>query len=140
MRFILLIGSCLILFGAQQSAPKFESCGLGSHRECNCVRRVQAIRQARIEICRNGALARGEDPDKADCFKDLASHCSLAESRQSEDGEDLVWNSERREFDGSSKMGPLCTMACKAHDCGCDDGPQCHMGHSAADHLPPKRK
>jgi hypothetical protein len=136
---------CLVIFGgalllAQQSASKIEFCGLGSKHECNCVRRVQAIRQARIESCRNGALERGEDPDKAECFKDLASHCSLAESRQSEDGEDLAWNQEKGEFEGSSKMGTLCTMACKKHDCSCDDGPQCHFGHSAEDHQAPKRK
>jgi hypothetical protein len=137
---ILLASLAAALLLAQQSAPKFEFCGLGSKHDCSCVRRVQAIRQTRFESCQTAALERGEDPDKADCFKDVASHCSLAESRQSEDGEDLAWNQEKGEFEGNSKMGALCTMACKSHDCKCDDGPECHFGHQASDHEVPKRK
>ena len=53
---LFLLGIVALLLSAQ-TAPKFESCGLGSHHECNCVRRVQAIHQKTYEDCAKQAGA-----------------------------------------------------------------------------------
>ncbi len=119
---------CLVIFGgalllAQQSAPKFDFCGLGSHRECNCVRHTQQVRAQFISKC---DLTAKTDKERDECLKNMPAHCALAEQYIKDD-------------DGNA-MPEQCTLACKRSDCKCDDGPTCHMAHVAADHFPPKGK
>jgi hypothetical protein len=131
---------CAALLFAQQSAPKFEFCGLGSKHDCSCIRRVQAIHQRVYEDCRRSV---GDDRGKQfdACIQaGLQPHCSLAETVSAYDDGAVSWDAEAHQFNGESKMGPMCTMACKSHDCRCDDGPSCHFGHNASDHEQPKQK
>lgn len=129
IRAILLFSTVAFLFA--QTKTRFEYCGLGSHHECHCIDRVQKIHQLIYEKCEH-ATSNNADFDK--CIKALQkTHCSIAESLTEYDGE-MHWDSEKDEYVGESKMGPMCTMACKPHDCKCDDGPTCHFGHDASDH------
>ncbi len=61
-----------------------------------------------------------------ECVAKIPGHCSLVERY---DAADDTGDSER-----DAAMSERCTMACKKHDCKCDDGPACHIAHSASDH------
>jgi hypothetical protein len=64
----------------------------------------------------------------------MRDHCALAETIHSLDGEGMHWDDATQEYTGKSQMGVLCSMACKKHDCKCNDGPTCHFGHGASEH------
>ena len=128
MRLVLLAFCCLAL-AAQQAREKIEFCGLGSHHECNCVRRTQAVRQNFIENCERSSLRPdGTKDDKAfnECMQHMPAHCDIADQH--------VYGGESGDGQGSA-MSAQCTMACKKHDCKCDDGPTCHFGHQASEHA-----
>ena len=116
-----------------------EACGIGGGpkpHECTCIRRTQAIQEQRYDACvRSTMKPDGSQDDKAlaACNQTIPTHCDIAESLQDEDGE-TEWAGEDKGWVGDKKMGEFCTMACKIHDCTCDDGPTCHFSHTAADH------
>ncbi len=130
MRFALLAICCFALF-AQQSAEKIEYCGLGSHHECNCVRRTQAVHEKFIDNCERTSLrADGSKDTEAfnKCMQNMPAHCDIADHYS-------VWNQEEGHWETDPVMSEHCTLACKKHDCTCDDGPTCHFGHQASDHA-----
>jgi hypothetical protein len=137
VRFLAVIfGAALLL--AQQSVPKFEFCGLGSKHECSCARRVHAIHDKVYQDCiRLAGDDRGKQFDE--CIQaGMQPHCALAETVSNYDEGALTWDQETHEFQGESKMGPMCTMACKSHDCKCSANEEtCHFGHQLSDHYPP---
>jgi hypothetical protein len=128
---------------AQQTKPKIEFCGLGkgSH-ECSCIRRVQKIHEKAYDECERSTMRADGSKDQKEweaCIGQIPTHCDIAESVTGHDelnpGFEGYWDPEKAELNSDAfKMGPLCTMACKMHDCKCDDGPTCHFGHTAADH------
>jgi hypothetical protein len=129
MRFTLLAFCCLAL-AAQQAKEKIEYCGLGSHHECDCLRRTQAVRQKFIENCERSSMrSDGSKDDKVfdKCMTRMPAHCDIADHVS-------IWNSDRGEWESDPVMSEHCTMACKKHDCTCDDGPTCHFGHQASEH------
>lgn len=129
MRLILLALCCFAL-AAQQSKEKIDYCGLGSSHDCNCVRRTQAVHQKFIENCvRTSLRADGSQDDKAfdQCMARMPAHCDIADHYS-------IWNSEKGEWESDPVMSEHCTLACKKHDCKCDDGPTCHFGHQPSEH------
>jgi hypothetical protein len=127
-RLCLALIAGALLFG-QQSQVKFDFCGLGSHHECNCVRHTQQVRAVFIQDC---DLHAKSDKERDACMKNMPAHCDVAEH---------YWRGDSNDNDGedSGPMPDQCTSACKKKDCKCDDGPVCHLAHTAADHQPPKR-
>lgn len=128
MRVILLAFCCLAL-AAQQAREKIDYCGLGSHHECNCVRRTQAVHQKFIDDCERGSLRPdGSKDDKAfnRCMQNMPAHCDIADQHTISNGESGGQT--------DPAMSEQCTLACKKHDCKCDDGPTCHFGHQASEH------
>jgi hypothetical protein len=122
MRIILLIFCCLAL-AAQQAKEKIEYCGTGSSHECHCVRRTQAMQDEYLKACRVNSTS---EKEMNECMAKIPGHCSLVERYDAVDDEDGS--------QADSAMSERCTMACKKHDCKCDDGPACHIAHSASDH------
>jgi hypothetical protein len=127
MRLILLALCCLALV-AQQAREKIEFCGSGSSHECHCVRRTKAMQDEQLKACRLNAK---NDKDMAECMAQIPGHCSLVATYDAAD--------DQGGSEAASAMSERCTMACKKHDCKCDDGPACHIAHSASDHEEPKR-
>ena len=81
MRIILLAFCCLAL-AAQQAREKIDYCGLGSHHECNCVRRTQAVHEKFIDNCERSSLRPdGSKDDKAfnQCMQGMPAHCDTAD-------------------------------------------------------------
>jgi hypothetical protein len=129
MRIILLAFCCLAL-AAQQAREKIEFCGTGSSHECHCVRRTQAMQEEYLKACRMNASS---EKEMDDCMSKLPGHCSLVVRYDVED--------DQGDSEAAAAMSERCTMACKKHDCKCDDGPACHIAHSASDHEEaPKHK
>jgi len=71
------------------------------------------------------------DKEMNDCMANIPGHCSL------------VMRYDAADDDGSAEAGSAmserCTMACKKHDCKCDDGPSCHIAHDASEHEEPRK-
>jgi hypothetical protein len=125
MRVILLAFCCLAL-AAQQAREKIDYCGLGSHHECNCVRRTQAVHEKFIDNCERSSLRPdGSKDDKAfnQCMQSMPAHCDIADQ-----------HAISGEGENDPAMSEHCALACKKHDCKCDDGPTCHFGHQASEH------
>lgn len=128
-----LLASALL---AQSPKQKIESCGLGAKPACHCITRTSAIQLKAAEVC-NGPHWRDYYKTQVECFRAKLSgmdHCSIAESWTEYDANprgSIVAGDEP----AGSDMGPMCSMACKKHDCKCDtDGATCHFGHSASEH------
>jgi hypothetical protein len=128
MRFFLLVFCCLAL-AAQQAREKIEFCGTGSSHECHCIRRTRAMQDEYMKDCRTNSTS---DKEMNDCMARMPGHCALVESYDAadDDGDSAA----------DSAMSERCTMACKKHDCKCDDGPACHIGHSASEHEESHRR
>lgn len=128
MKRVLLIFAFAVLVFAQQSKPKIEFCGLGSSHDCHCIRKSQAVRQARFESCDH------EHPEGGQAFNDCVAaaptHCDIVDNYLYDSRDE---NGEPAKDDGSA-MGEHCSMICKMHDCKCDDGPTCHFGHDISAH------
>jgi hypothetical protein len=132
-----LLGLLAFALLAQSPKQKIESCGLGAKPACHCITRTSAIQLKAAEVC-NGPHWRDDYKTQVECFRAKLSgldHCSIAETWR----EDYDQESGTEERDGhtvtASNMGPMCSMACKKHDCKCDaDGATCHFGHTIADH------
>lgn len=127
MRFILL-GLCCLALTAQQAKEKIEFCGNGSSHECHCVRRTHTMQDQRLAACRMNSTS---DKELNDCLAQIPGHCALVISYDAAD--------DRSDPETSSAMSERCTMACKKHDCKCDDGPACHIAHDASEHEPPQK-
>ncbi len=125
MRYILLVLCCLAL-AAQQAKEKIEFCGTGSSHECHCVRRTHAMQDEYLKSCRLNSTT---DKEMDDCMSRMPGHCDLVASYDAADDEGDTEN--------AAAMSERCTMACKKHDCKCDDGPACHIAHSESDHEQP---
>jgi len=129
-RFVLAFTCCVIL-GQQEDKTKkdkIEFCGLNSSHECYCVRRTQAVQNAYSEMCR---LNSKSDKELRECLSHTPEHCNIVDQ------------SAPADHDGDNQesgMSDRCTMMCKKHDCRCDDGPQCHIGHSLSDHESSAKK
>ena len=122
-----LLAFCCIALAAQQARKKIDFCGLGSHHECNCVRRTQAVHEQFIDNCeRNSLRPDGSKDEQAfnKCMQQMPAHCDIADRYSV--GTD---NSE-----SNPVMSEHCTLACKKQDCKCDDGPTCHFGHQPSEH------
>ena len=130
-----LVSQGHVAFAQTKSGETIESCGLGS-RQCRCVERTDAIHAKVITWC-NSKESRDYYKDRDACLRDklkTASHCDIAERWTEWDEEgDQAYNDEGRLIT-ASKMGRMCGMACKKHDCKCSDGPTCHFGHDASEH------
>jgi|SRR5215469_3769209 len=125
MKQFVLTAVCCLAIVAQQHGKKekFEFCGRGSSHDCFCLRLTQAVQDEYLERC----LANSEnDKEWQECAAAMPGHCSTVDQPappvDDEQGE------------GQTAMPEGCTMMCKKHDCLCDDGPRCHIGHSATDH------
>jgi hypothetical protein len=126
MRNLLLLLICAILLVAQQTnekQKKIEHCGLGSSHDCRCIRHSHAVQDAYSEQCNVNSKS---EKELQDCLSKLPSHCSIVERDDASYDDDTD--------DQSSAMSERCTMMCKKHDCLCDDGPRCHIGHSEREH------
>ena len=121
---------CAALLLGQQSTPKFEFCGLGSHRECSCIRHTQSVRQKFIDNCERTSTTTKE---RDNCLAHMPAHCDLADRYS-----DFDENNENVAV--AIPMSERCSMACKKSDCKCDDGPVCHFAHTPADHQPGANK
>ena len=125
MRFMLLAFCCLAL-AAQQAREKIEYCGNGSSHECHCVRRTHAMQDAALKACQTSSTT---EKELDDCMARIPGHCSLVASYDVAD--------DQGDSEAAAAMSERCTMACKKHDCKCDDGPACHIAHSESEHEQP---
>jgi hypothetical protein len=126
MKQILFVLACCLALTAQQTKEKekIEHCGLGSSHDCHCLRHSQAVEDSYLKECR---LNSKTDKEMQECMSKAPSHCSIVERNDSEGDED---GAEAQD----SAMSEHCAMMCKKHDCLCDDGPRCHIGHDASEH------
>jgi hypothetical protein len=126
-----------LALSAQSPKAKIESCGGGSKPACHCLQRTDKIQVQAAEVC-NGPHWRDFYKTQVECFHAKLSgldHCSIAESWSRYDEDSGVAEEQDGRIVSASTMGPMCSMACKKHDCKCDaDGPTCHYGHNASDH------
>lgn len=132
---VLLVTTALVAQnGSHDDIP---SCGPQTkHHECRCLERTQAIKRARYDACfRETLRPDGTSDEKAleECNRTIPDHCAMAETVQNEDGE-TFWDGEQNGFVGEKKMGPLCSFACKPHDCTCTEE-TCHLSHNPEDHV-----
>lgn len=132
MKQLLFVLACCLALTAQQTKEKekIEHCGLGSSHNCHCLRHSQAVEDSYLEACR---LNSKTDKEMQECMSKAPSHCSIVEHNDSEGDEDGVEGQD-------SAMSERCTMMCKKHDCLCDDGPRCHIGHDASEHEQSEKK
>jgi hypothetical protein len=127
MKQLLFVLVCCLVLAAQQTKDKesnIEHCGLGSSHDCHCIRHSHAVQDAYLEACR---LNSKTDKDMQECMAKAPAHCDIVDHddrNADEDGAD----------DQDSGMSDRCQMMCKKHDCLCDDGPKCHIGHDASAH------
>lgn len=138
-RTILLFLAISTIVIAQSKKTDVPHCGIGGE-VCHCLRRTDAIRQKAQAYCEEQVFKSNiTDPKKADdalnkCLRgeydellnelpgSPSVHCAIAERWTKYDEQDGTFTDEG--YSGS-KMGPMCTRACKPHQCGCDDGPKC---------------
>jgi hypothetical protein len=135
MKHLPLVLACCLALTAQQSNKKkghdiIEWCGTASSHECHCIRHTHAVQEAYLQSCR---LNSKSEKELSDCQRSVPGHCQIVD-------EPLPADEDEGEGDvDSSAMSDRCTMMCKKHDCRCDDGPLCHVGHSASDHEATKQ-
>jgi hypothetical protein len=132
MKQILFVLACCLILTAQQSKEKekIEHCGLSSSHDCHCIRHSHAVQDAYLEACR---LNSKTDKDMQECMSKAPSHCSIVDRYDGATDEDGAEGQD-------SAMSERCTMMCKKHDCLCDDGPRCHIGHDASEHEQGEKK
>lgn len=132
MKQILFVLACCLALTAQQTKEKerIEHCGLGSSRDCHCIRHSHAVQDAYLEECR---LNSKTDKDMQECMSKTPSHCSIVDRYDGAADEDGAEGQD-------SAMSERCTMMCKKHDCLCDDGPRCHIGHDGSEHEQSEKK
>jgi hypothetical protein len=137
MKQILLVLACCLALAAQQTKEqenKIESCGLGSSHDCHCIRHSHAVQDAYLEACR---LNSKTEKDMQECMSKAPAHCDIVvRSDRGGDGDEDGDGAEGQE---TSDMSERCQMMCKKHDCLCDDGPKCHIGHDASEHEQKKK-
>jgi hypothetical protein len=135
MRFfaIALVSFALL---AQTPQPAMEECGLGklhNGHTCHCIEHTSKIQAEFMDKCER------ENPahDQTWCVRqmplEIRDHCSAIEHYGR-------FVNEEGEPDETHPMPMQCSSACKRSHCRCDDGPTCHIMHSAADDVPPKAK
>jgi hypothetical protein len=125
---LLVVVACI---AQQPTRNTIAACGFGSGHECRCLERTERIQRKIIAACQSA----GSKKQITDCVHEhMQDHCALAETMHPLDGEDMHWDASTQEYTGKSEMGVLCSMACKKHDCKCDDGPTCHYGHDVSEH------
>lgn len=132
MKQILFVLACCFTLTAQQTKEKekVEHCGLGSSHDCHCIKHSHAVQDSYLEACR---LNSRSDKDMQECMSKAPSHCSIVDRYDGAADED---GGEGQD----SAMSERCTMMCKKHDCLCDDGPRCHIGHDASEHEQGEKK
>lgn len=135
-RALLFVIACAALFAQKPKPDAIESCGLGSGHHCHCKERTDNIQTAALAFC-NAPGWRDHYKTQEECYRERLhglDHCSIAE--RSTDYDQYAGDAELQDghLIAKSSMGAMCSMACKKHDCKCDDGPTCHFGHTAADH------
>ena len=133
MKQILFVLACCLALTAQQTKEKetkIEHCGLGSSHDCHCIRHSHAVQDTYLEACR---LNSKTDKDLQECMSKAPSHCSIVDRYDGAADEDGAEGQD-------SAMSERCTMMCKKHDCLCDDGPRCHIGHDASEHEQGEKK
>ena len=130
MKRLVFVLACCLTVTAQQAnkKEKFEFCGAASSHECFCIRQTQAVQDEYLEYCRSTSRNYKEWQE---CAAAMPGHCSIV-GRQPPPVDD-------EQGEGQSVMPDHCTMMCKKHDCLCDDGPRCHIGHTAGDHNDAKK-
>ena len=136
--FLLIVSACVLLFAQKPSSGAIDRCGLGTHHDCHCSARYHAIQEKIIRYCELNSQTK-EQHDT--CMQAIPFYCNVIDRYTGWDefsGNSVSEDGEQNE--NASKMGPLCTGACKKHDCSCFDGPTCHIGHDASEHEPPKKK
>jgi hypothetical protein len=119
MKHVFVFAIAMALFA--ESAGKLEMCGTPKGHECSCLRRTQARQEKLLKQCRD---AGGSAPD---CLAKVPFHCDIVDQPELREGDDGNWTTE-------AEMSDYCARNCKRHDCKCDDGPVCHIGHRASDH------
>lgn len=127
MKQLLFVLACCLALAAQQTKEKenkIEHCGLNSSHDCHCIRHSHTVQDSYQDACR---LNSKTDKDMQECLAHAPSHCSIIERNDREGDEDGT-------DDQDSGMSDRCAMMCKKHDCLCDDGPRCHIGHDVSDH------
>jgi len=133
MKQILFVLACCLALTAQQTKEKkIEYCGFGSSHDCRCIGHSHAVQDSYVEACH---LNSKTDKELQECMAKAPSHCSIVDRYDGEgDGDE----------DGAEAQDPAmsarCTMMCKKHDCLCDDGPRCHIGHDASEHEQSEKK
>ena len=136
MRFALLAVVTLALAAQSPKGEKIESCGLGSKHNCHCIERTDRIQNRAAELCNSGDW-RNYYKTQAECIREKLyhmDHCSIAETWTEYDEESGTAEERDGHYVTASTMGPMCQMACKKHDCKCQDGPTCHYGHDISEH------
>jgi len=114
--------------------PQIDHCGFGTHHDCKCAERYERIVQAVLDKCRRESTS---DTAMQECAKHVPFYCNVIDRPTEWDtdaGSTLQWDPDAHEYKGESKMGPICTGACKMKDCTCNEGPTCHMGHGEDAH------
>ena len=135
---LLVFLTCVLLFAQKPSSEQIDHCGLGTHHNCQCSVRYHAIQQKIIQYCE---LHSQTSEQRDTCMQTIPFYCNVIDRFTGWDefsGDSVSEDGEPNQ--NASTMGPLCTGACKKHDCSCFDGPTCHIGHQASDHAPPKKK
>ena len=119
---LILFGTAFSQQGSQNTEqPRVEFCGLGGAHECRCLRRTQLVQDEHRANCEQKFNRSDEKQKKQwlECVGEQPAHCDVvlnsAHYRHPwiEDSESHVW------------MDTRCTVACKKHNCKCDDGPAC---------------
>ena len=129
MKQLMFVLACCLALAAQQTKEKetkVEYCGLGSSHDCHCIRHSHAVQDAYLEACR---LNSKTEKDTQECMSKAPAHCDIVDRSDTNGGGD-----ESGPEDQDPAMSDRCTMMCKKHDCLCDDGPRCHIGHDASEH------
>ena len=99
-------------------AAQFEVCGGPRGHECTCTRRIERIKENRMD----------------DCERSGASHQVCRSLLPADDCSLVDWG--EREPD----MNDWCLRVCKVHDCKCGDKATCHVMHKLSDHTKAKGK
>ena len=132
MKQILFALACCALLAQQtkDKEQKMEYCGLSSSHDCHCVRHSHSVQDEYSEACRINSKT---DKETQECLSKAPPHCTIVERSDSSGGDGDETD------DQESGMSDRCTMRCKKHDCLCDDGPRCHVGHDASEHEQSKK-
>ncbi len=136
---LLTLVTCLLMSAQKSSTEPIDRCGLGTHHNCRCSERYHAIQNKIVQSCELNSQSKTQLDT---CMQTIPFYCNVIDRYTGWD--ELSGNSvsdDGTQNENASSMGPLCTGACKKHDCSCFDGPVCHIGHAASEHqTAPKKK